>query len=322
MWQANLAEAHRLYPRVPPSLPGFLVDRFAYRLYRRHVGGPEFPDARVPDVDMLAKAANWVERTQKVLQGLPSLDIPAPQLDERIPTLPLLNDLLAQWRNHLQSFGIDVPSGTLEDPAGRTWMEFFQASVLYPLYPPAIPGPTFYDRVSPQQKDMLLSEHRRDGILALYIFLIQTHEESHQLQTGSPLLCELVHAKLWCDFLDRQNLWYWQMNEEDGARFNLEYRWLKRLDLDTGTIKNLFNDTFIGVLDAFQHGAVYDDFCLVGWLFDADILKYSRSIAVMTQLFEKRHDREALDQLHQELDRLASTATSTPATADDEPVGA
>ncbi|AFZ22045.1 hypothetical protein [Allocoleopsis franciscana] len=287
-WLQNAMPAAQLHPKIPAQLPDYFLDRYAYRLFRSFSANRASSyEVRIPDFDLIAESQSWSSRLEKVLSGVPALNIPPPSLKDRIPELPLIDELLAKWRQYLEEFGVDVPPMYYRNPAGTYWIDFFQRSAHFPKLP-AIRSPSFYERLSPRQQEFVLNKHGREGIIALYVFLQQTHEETHLLQKGEPMLCEVILAWLWCNFLGENNLWYWQKNDDNGISFNLEKPWASRIFLSRADVRCLFKDTFLGTKAVFGNRQIYDDLCLIAWLFDSKVVCYADYLEIVTSYFENR----------------------------------
>ncbi|MBY8883710.1 hypothetical protein K7472_02470 [Streptomyces sp. PTM05] len=266
-------------PPVPGEVPGYLVDRYAFRAYLADGFGVRIADRF--SRPFAPQAARWQELTRSRLRGIPGAGLPAVRLEQPVTDTPLVHDLLGRWRRYLTGLGITYDPALFQPPDGRSWLELFRDSVLYPFYPPAIPGPTFVERLSPRQCERLLERHGRAGIMSLYVFLLQAHEDTHRAQRGEPLLCEYVLAVLWCRFLDEHDLWYWERNEDSGVSLNLEEPYLRRVHLDDRTLRALVHDTASGAGQALGPGA-YEELCLAGWLFDTRAIAYQDYLELVT----------------------------------------
>jgi hypothetical protein len=284
---------------LPSVLPDYLVDRFAFRLHRRDAHGITTADRFAGDLETLA--SGWEAATVEALTGVPSAGLPALVPDDPIPASSLREDLLRRWRTFLTVSGVPRVEHRFADPAGSTWRALLSRSVLYPFFQPAICGPDYFERLTPEQRDDVVRRHGRDGIVALYAFLLQAHEETHEIQCGEPMLCEYALAWLWCRFLTIEDLWYWQQNARTQRRFNQEAAWVQRVRLGVADVAALCDDTAGGV--ARVAGAdIYDDCCLAAWMFDAGRLRYREYLDLVTALLERRHDAAAAAAARRRLD--------------------
>ena len=111
------------------------------------------------------------------------------------------------------------------------------------------------------------------------------------LQKGEPLLSEIVLAWLWCSFLDKEDFWYWQKNHDKNISFNQEYSWIARIALNKEEIKKLFEDTYSGTKAIFDNPTIYDDLCLIAWLFDLRKIRYKEYLEIITNYFENRNKK-------------------------------
>lgn len=292
--------AHAL---IPAEIPPYLLDRYAFRAHIQTQFGVRTTDRF--SQPFAPQAAKWVESTRKLLRGAPSVGLPPVQLEDPVPDTPLLQDLLRRWREYLSGLGITYALDLFQQTTGMTWLELYQESVLYPFYPPAINGPSFMERISEPQRSEILERHGRSGIMSLYTFLLKAHEDTHRAQKGDPLVCEYILAILWCRFLDENNLWYWECNEETHLALNVEEPYLRRVDIEDVTLCALFHDTAEGAREALGPYA-YDELCLTGWLFDAGVIGYHDYLELTTRRLCGMSLRRTLSSLLLDLDTLGS----------------
>ncbi len=277
---------------VSRTVPGYLLDRYAFRAFMRATCGVRIADRFARPTG--PQAARWEELTRSRLRGAPSVGLAPVRLTDPVTDTPLVRDLLRRWRGHLAALGIDHAPALFRPPTGQTWLDLYRASVLYPFYPPAILGPSFMERISARQRDEILATHGPTGIMSLYAFLLESHEDTHRAQRGEPLLCEYVLAILWCRFLDEHDQWYWERNEDTGVSLNVEEPYVRRVHLADGALRALFRDTATGVHEVLGPTA-YDELCLTGWLFDARAIAYRDYLELITLRLtgHSLHDRLA-----------------------------
>ncbi|MGW7412696.1 hypothetical protein [Streptomyces sp. NPDC054863] len=299
-------------PGSPPStLPGYLLDRYAFRAFMRATTGVRVADRfsrpRGP------QAERWEETTRSRLRGAPSVGLAPVKLTDTVPDTPLLRGLLARWRGYLSGLGINCdPALFLPPRPGLTWLGMYRTSVLHPFYPPALLGPSFVERVSERQRGELLARHGHTGIMSLYTFLLESHEDTHRAQHGEPLLCEYVLAMLWCRFLDENDQWYWERNDETGISLNVEEPYLRRVHLPDEALRDLFHDTASGAA-TLPGPAAYDELCLAGWLFDTRAIVYRDYLELVTLRLTGRGLHDRLASLVTTLDaRLAQRPAPVP----------
>lgn len=305
IWAFDSRYAKQLDPEIPGDFPNYLLDRYAYRLFRLFSGNIELPiQIYFPYFDVEAKLNSWNLSIEKALTGVPSLNIAPPSLEAKIPEFRLLGKLLTKWCQHLQEFGIDIPLGYYENPSGKTWYAFLKRSAHFPDKLPAIRGPSFYERLSSKQKKFVLEKHGHDGLIELYVFLLQVHEETHLLQKGEPMLSEIVLAWLWCNFLNKEDLWYWQRNDEKDISFNQEQPWVARIFLENKEVRTLFQDTYLGTKMIFSNSKIYDHLCLIAWLFDSKAIRYKEYLELITNYFEHRDHEVWLTHMHKYINKL------------------
>lgn len=261
---------------VDIDIPPYFIDRYAYRAYKKEIHGQASLDdasqyAGVPDRE-------WSNRLCRVLVGAPSLGILPVNPNGHIPNIPLLEELLHLWRTYLSDRGVQLGKTHFQNPVGKRWMDFYKKSVHYPN-PPAIRGPTFVERLSPEERVRLVERVGIEGVLGLYIFLSQTHEEVHLLQTGEPMMNEVHLAWLWCGFLDVENLWWWQRSEYSGESFNIEYPWVSKLKYGPTATTRILADSYLFIRGIFKNDGcdflkLYDSLCELAWIFDHKKIKY------------------------------------------------
>ncbi|MET0406253.1 MAG: hypothetical protein ABW123_27795 [Cystobacter sp.] len=286
-WKARAARARPQDPRLPESLTDYFLDRFAFRLFMRETRGVELADRFTKDLEELSRT--WESRHLKLLHGVPSLGIAPSDFHAPVEESELLSDLLRRWRAFLMGRGLPRVERQFKDPAGQRWGEFYLDSVLYPFYTPVHAGPGFYGRLTPPQQAEVLRRHGVPGVTSLYTFLARSHEETHMVQFGEPMLCEYLLAWLWCRFLNQEQLWYWQRNDDTGESFNIEAPWVLRVELSRDEVIALFTDTHVGVT-AVCGPRAYEDLCLAAWLFDGKALRYREYLDVVTGYFHHRAD--------------------------------
>ena len=168
------------------KLPRYFIDRYAYRIFKKTITG----HPAKADLYRYLPISNelWTRKLSQVLHGITNFDVGPPDVMALIEPSEVLSDLLCRWRTFLSNHGIDFPPSFFVDPAGKPWAEFFRNSVHFPCRP-AVLAPTFVDRLSSAERRVLVERVEVGGILALYIFLVQVHEECHLLQSGEPMLC-------------------------------------------------------------------------------------------------------------------------------------
>lgn len=272
--------------RNPRRIPSYFIDRYAYRIYEANLHG------RQPHLNFHifreGTTEAWHTLLRQTLVGVPALSLPPPDPTDTIPSNGLLSSMLATWRRYLQAKEILVPHAAFGDPSGMTWAEFFSRSPYYPRRP-AIAGPTFFERLHLSEQRELLARVAPADVMALYVFLVQVHEEMHTLQTGEPLLGEINLACLWSDFLDTHDLWWWQRSVALGTCFNVEHPWISTTEMRMYLERQMALDTFDGIRNKYPKApglaeAEYDRLCYLGSRFDRGELKYARYLELATQV--------------------------------------
>ena len=270
---------------IPMEMPAFFLDRYTYRMFTAAFE-QEPKKVIVPDFQMEMALVAWEAAVQGSVVGLPAHGIDAPILDDLVPVSAFLEELLAMWRRYLGEKGLSL-SNAFMPPHNVTWRSLFKRSVHFPK-PPVIKGPTFFARLSPRQQQQILSLHGPSAALDFYIFLLQIHEESHMHQTGEPLLCELTHAWLWCNFLTEQKLWVFQRNEDTGFICNLEASWLDRLRWSSTDARAMYLDTAEAVSER-MGCAIYEQACNLAALLDSRRISYQAYLSRVTELLALNH---------------------------------
>ena len=277
LWRTAAERAPRA--AVEPEMPGHFVDRHAYQLFRNAACGTTLSSEEEsvcrPAFDALEPA--WVEAVRTSRTGSQRLRMEPPPLDASVDAGSMFRaSLLEAWRGHLEAHGVPLQPLAFQARPGETWASLYRRSAHYPMRPPAILGPSFFDRLSPASAAEVIARFGRENIWSLYAFLLQVHEESHLLQSGEPMLGEVALAHLWCSFLDARDLWCWQRVSPTGPSFNVELPWLRRMQLGTADAGALFRDTRSGVEALFASTSAYDVLCEGAWQFDRGIWRYSR----------------------------------------------
>jgi hypothetical protein len=323
-WRARGAEAWQALsaapdtgsasaPPAPATVPGYLVDRYAFRAFMLDTCSVGIADRFTRPFP--PQAESWEETTRTRLRGAPSAGIAPVRLDDPVHDTPMLRGFLTSWRDYLSGLGVEYPPDVFRPPQGRSWRELYRGSVLYPFYPPAILGPSFVERVNAPQREELLSRYGASGIMSFYVFLLEAHEDTHRFQHGEPMLCEYLLAMLWCRFLDERELWLWERDRETGVSFNLEEPYLRRVPLSDEFHAGLVRDTAAGSHAAFGPGA-YHQLCTAAWLFDARALAYREYLQLVTRrLCGEDVTAELAGMLEQLEHRLADQNTSAPFSA-------
>ena len=262
------------------EIPSYFLDRYAYRAFKKAAEG-----CKIDDQFSVTKRFQWEtwqksvsDRWQKFQKnGLPCVD-----LRERMPKTPWLHSHLEGWSDHLRAHGIPVETSVFIEPTVGTWLEFFRASVTAPFFPPAIPGPSFISRMSVNQREDLISRFGSTRVWEFYTFLVVAHDRTHCVQTGDPLLSEILLSVLWCSYLKKHELWEWSVNKETGECFNLEYPFHCGINVSTSVLESLCRDT--SNVSQFIGCSAYDSLCAKTWAFDNGDIRYAQYLKSSTEL--------------------------------------
>ena len=287
-------------------LPGFFVDRYAFRLWISDQLGTPRPS--IPEFDWLAALQKREEELRQNICGLPEFQIPTPRLDEHVPIRPFLVDLSSKWISFLENQGLYDPAPHFDRLLSEqmTWRELFDNSIFYPRLP-VIWGPTYFRRLAPIDQDFLLEKYGCKGVQDFYIFLYFTHETAHFHQTGEPLLNEFIHALTWTKFLKRYSLLRFQVNSISGYCCNKEYAYIADLDIPQRNLRNFFNDTEIGTNSFFGENSTYQSLIATAWLMDHRRIRYDDYLHVASTTFRKQEWNPTV--LRQVLDRREEVGT-------------
>lgn len=291
LWRAAVERAKSV--AIEPEMPSHFVDRHAYVLFRHAARGttPSSEEASACQPPFSALEPAWFEAVRAGRTGSQRLNMGPPPLDAPVDgDTTFRASLLEAWRNHLGAHGVPLPTLAFRARPGETWASLYRCSAHYPMRPPAIRGPSFFDRLSPASADEVLTRFGRENVWRLYAFLLQVHEESHLLQTGEPMLGEVALAHLWCTFLDARDLWCWQRASPTGPSFNIELPWLRQMHLGAADVGLLFRDTRRGVDALFASASAYDVLCEGAWLFDRRVWRYSRYLNFVVWCLAHRSD--------------------------------
>ncbi|MBV6896581.1 hypothetical protein [Xanthomonas euvesicatoria] len=276
-WQKISATADsELISSTPPA---YMIDRLGFRLYILDRCNKKIDDIFAQDLAILEQS--WESRTIAQSHGAPDIGLGPVSIDEIIRPDHLWQKLLEKWRDFARQF-FDLPHHLFLQPAGVTWREFMRSSILYPFYPPAIEGPSFFNRATKQDKERIISLGGECPVTSLYGFLLQVHEDMHKIQRGDPLLNEFILAWLWNRFLDAEDQWFWQRNSATNESFNLESRWVKTVHWSREDLQVLMDDTALG-FSGFDHTR-YDCVCTLTWLFDSKAIRYEAYLDLLTSL--------------------------------------
>lgn len=273
------------------KIPGYFIDRIGYSIMLSE----KTHDISLPCIKEYSAIDEIYYKIllDKTISNIDAIGAETIRPDAIVPQISIVDELLSLWRSFLKKYNITFLPGSFQNPAGKTWVEFFANSVHYPKRP-AIPGPTFFLRLSEPERRELINRYGPDGIIGLYIFLLLVHEETHLNQIGEPLLCEFFLAMLWCKFLSEEDQWHWQRSVDNQDVFNIEYHWVSQVMIDSGTRLDNVLDCFRFVACSARTSSLltYEKFLVNTRAFDQGAIKYREfldntlSIIQNTKMFE------------------------------------
>ncbi|QDV17764.1 hypothetical protein Pan153_24190 [Gimesia panareensis] len=287
-WARTMNTWAQQYPALPQQLPGYFIDQYGYSIYLA-TRSPKPEPIQVPNYDVRQAAAEWWTVVEKGRKALPGRGMQLPEMSSSIPASDYALSLFDKWRGCLSQSGIAYPYSMFRLNLEATWESYYKNSIFYPQRP-ALLTLSFFENLSRNQQDRLLRRYGPLGVWGFYLFMQQVHEEFHMLQTGEPLLNELMFAKLWCQFLTDVDLWAWQVNEETGVSCNLERPWLDRLSMAERDFRIALLDTRQGVAKLFEYELSYDIFCSLANLLHSKTIRYRTYLDCATRVFAMRQD--------------------------------
>lgn len=204
---------------------------------------------------------------------------------------PFYSELRHRWRAFGLRMGLPNTWSDLPDATRSSWGEVLDRSVHFPGLP-VFRGATFVDQLPGSTAEALLREHGRQGIVDFYCFMLQVHEVAHEVQTGEPLLNEIVQAAVWCAFLDAEELWDFQA--ADGICLVRERVVVRRFPELAQRAMDAGLDT-PSMVRRMATSDTYTSLCLEAHHFDTGQLRYAAYLSEATRLLEgtRRRNRQA-----------------------------
>ena len=290
---------HRLDPAAPIALPDYFVDRYAAR---RHplLAGPwaTFEAKAVPSRPPAARAWKAVLRPSDRLDGW----IPKPESLTQVGRL--YRRLACDWKQFVSDQGLPPAAGVLPDASVLTWAEILHRSVHYPG-PPVFAGANYLDALSQDQAQHLLAQYGARGAIDFFCFMAQVHEHMHFLQTGEPLLNEVVQAATWTAFLSNRDYAFFQGGDDLGLV--REYRVVSRQPRLLAAAIDSSLDTAATVRRLGVDGT-YFACCALACAFDLGRIRYGGYLDKLDSLLDVAHDLDAV----RETSRHALELLNTP----------
>lgn len=279
-WSHRVADAHRADPKLLPVAPGYFLDRHAFARLRHPLHITANP---APGFD----PHKWQDRTKLLeLFCVPARTLGGwrPEADQPTGVGGFYQQLRSWWKAFGTRIGLPREVSDLMDAAASTWREVFDQSIFYPRGP-AIPGATFHDLISDEDRQVIRNHYGGQAPVDFYCFIQQVHEAVHVVQTGEPLLNEVVQASLWVEFLDRNPaLWTFQRNSQNGRSAVRELALVRRLpDLWERAIDAELDAA--ALTDNIGAPGTYFVLCLWANRFDAKLLRYASYLSGVAQAF-------------------------------------
>jgi hypothetical protein len=271
-------------PLIAPQLPGYFIDRHAFRrqrLIRGRARGLTF--SAPPAAGRSAYLAALV-RPARRLNGW----VPSP--DGSTGTGDFYESLRRRWKEFGTRAGLPSGAARLPDARLLTWRQVMDESVFYPAAP-VFRGATFIDALAETSATAILNEVGPGGVIDFFCFMLQVHETMHHHQTGEPLLNEVVQAWIWSRFLTEESLWEFQR----GTTHSLvrEAQVVERYPelVDAAATARLDTAKMIQSISADN---AYFTCCLLGYLFDTGDLRYGDYLARIEDALANRANSKAM----------------------------
>ncbi len=151
-------------------------------------------------------------------------------------------------------------------------------SVFYPG-PPVFRGANYLDALADNEARALLDEVGEHGAIDFFCLMLQIHEHVHRVQTGEPLLNEVVQAALWSCFLEGESLLRYQRGPSGSL-----IREMPVIERHPGLVSAAVTaglDT-ARMVDRMAGPSAYDACCLLANRFDAGQLRYADYLRCVT----------------------------------------
>lgn len=227
----------------------------------------------------------WQRETEMFIKSCSAWRDDLPNFDSILILSDRAQEIIESWAKWLIRNGLCIPDNHFQLAADCTWSDLFAQSVHYPNRP-AIPGPTFFQRLPTSQREEVSSKYGKCAARDLYVVLLRIHERSHFLQSGCPLMNELTLSALWGHFLTEEGHWIWQEDRDQQKCFNLEWPFTGRLNLSTKDWAILFHDSYLGLrkLDKLRAHLLYLNIRELAWKFNNREIGYISYVGNATRL--------------------------------------
>lgn len=205
-------------------------------------------------------------------------NFPVDSLDSSIPAHEEAMQILNKWVQYLYERSIRIEPSNYSLSRYTSLRELYSDTV-YTNGAPAINGPGFLDILGNQQSTDLLKKHGSRMVQGFCIAMTVIHERTHFYQGGEPLLCELLLAAYWTDFLQWSELNDFQFRREDGVSCITEFPYLHpNLDPNTPNMEEAMLDTrnlprILGAAPN-ESNLWYESLCRLSTLMDRRKIKY------------------------------------------------
>jgi hypothetical protein len=282
-WRAALTGKDLADERLPSTVPGYFVDRYAFVAAQgeRRGRAPTLPHAHAPSSpqERLRTLRAFLQPSER-LGGWAADPMTACWLT------PFYGELLERWTSFARELDLPQRVHTLYDARNGRWLDVFDRSVFYPGRP-AIPGPIFWDFIDPADRVESVERFGPRCAIDFYCFMQQVHETIHEAQAGEPLLNEVVQAAIWVAFLgSNDDLWVFQRNRSSGLSPVREAECVARIpDLAArAAIANLDTATMIDGLVSPLRPRTYARCCQLARAFDTARIRYRTYLDQLPEL--------------------------------------
>lgn len=199
---------------VPARMPGYFLDRFSFMV--AHGGTPAVECERAPAFDAEGFLCRRSEVVSAALRPTRSLGGWTADLDREAELGEFYLSLLRRWYAFAARLSLPSAVTRLESRVNLKWQEIFARTIFFPRAP-VVSGPNFFDFLDEEDRQEALEHFGDNAPIDFFCFVQQVHETVHTVQTGEPLLNEVVQAALWVAFLNEQSdLWCLQRNSATG----------------------------------------------------------------------------------------------------------
>lgn len=283
-WVGLRREAYTADHLVEPQLPGYFVDRYAFRELPFQLSSPPEPHLFRPPISDRARYLASIVKPANRLGGW----APLPEGDT--DPSDFYGFLVRQWAGYCRRIGLPDEVASLRDARLMKWGQVLNDTIFYPA-PPVFKGATFIDALDDASAGAILPSVGIAGVIDFYCFMLQVHETVHRHQTGEPLLNEVVQAALWARFLSEESLWTFQRGANGSLVREITITSRHEMLVDSAAAVGL--DT-AAMITSTAAGNAYFACCLLANRFDHGVMRYAEYLERLDQLLVARTDHKAV----------------------------